>query len=233
MSATPQIEIGILAFPNVQQLDLTGPYEVLASWPGARVRLIGKTLDPLLSSTKLSLNPDSTFADCGQLDVICVPGGAGINPLLVDDETLAFLRRQAEGARFITSVCTGALLLGAAGLLIGKRATTHWASHDLLARLGAIPVRERYVRDGRLMTGGGVTAGIDFGLALIAELAGDATAEAIQLNLEYAPAPPFEAGEPETAPREVLDAVGKRMAPILAERGRLVAEAAKRLGLRG
>ncbi len=143
------------------------------------------------SSSGLVLKPDATFADCGRLDVICVPGGAGINPLLADEETLAFLRRQAEGARFVTSVCTGALVLGAAGLLIGKRATTHWASHDLLAPLGAIPVRERIVRDGRLMTGGGVTAGIDFGLALIAELAGDATAEAIQLSLEYAPAPPF------------------------------------------
>jgi cyclohexyl-isocyanide hydratase len=227
------MEVGVLVFPNVQQLDLTGPYEVVASWPGARARLIWKSLDPVLSSTRLALKPDATFDGCPQLDVLCVPGGSGINPLIVDDETLAFLRRQAEGARFITSVCTGALALGAAGLLIGKRATTHWASHHLLAPLGAIPVRERYVRDGRLMTGGGVTAGIDFGLALVAELAGDATAEAIQLNLEYAPAPPFHAGEPDTAPPAVLDAVGKRMAPILAERARLVAEAAKRLGLGG
>jgi cyclohexyl-isocyanide hydratase len=231
MANEPPIEIGILAFPNVQQLDLTGPYEVLASWPGARVRLIWKTLDPLLSSTKLMLKPDATFADCGQLGVICVPGGAGINPLLLDDETLAFLRRQAEGARYVTSVCTGALVLGAAGLLIGKRATTHWASLDLLAPLGAAPVRERYVRDGRLLTGGGVTAGIDFGLALLAELAGDATAEAVQLSLEYAPAPPFHAGEPDTAPPPVLEAVRKRMAPMQAERAKLVAEAAKRLGL--
>ena len=145
---------------------------MLASWPGARVRLIWKSLDAVLSSTRLALKPDATFDGCGRLDVICVPGGAGINPLLEDDETLAFLRRQAEGARFVTSVCTGALVLGAAGLLIGKRATTHWASHELLAPLGAIPVRERYVRDGALMTGGGVTAGIDFGLALLAELAG-------------------------------------------------------------
>ena len=149
--ATP-IEIGILVFPNVQQLDLTGPYEVLASWPGARVRLIWKTLDPLLSSTKLSLKPDATFDDCGPLGAICVPGGAGINPLLLDDATLAFLRRQAEGARYVTSVCTGALVLGAAGLLIGKRATTHWASLDLLAPLGAVPVRERVVRSARRFT---------------------------------------------------------------------------------
>ncbi len=194
------------------------------------MRLIGKTLDPVLSSTKLSLKPDATFADCGQLGVICVPGGAGINPLLLDDETLAFLRTQAEGARYVTSVCTGALVLGAAGLLIGKRATTHWASLDLLAPLGAIPVSQRIVRDGRLMTGGGATAGIDFGLALLAELAGDATAQAIQLNLEYAPAPPFQAGDPETAPPAVVETVKTRLAPILAERAKLVAEAEKRLG---
>ena len=124
-------------------------------------------------------------------------------------------------------------MLGAAGLLIGKKATTHWASHHLLAPLGAIPVRQRTVRDGKLMTGGGVTAGIDFGLALLAELAGRAAAEAVQLNLEYAPAPPFDAGEPETAPEPVRQAVDKRLAPIIAERARLVAEAAKRLGLGG
>jgi len=227
------VEIGFLVFPNVQQLDLTGPFEVLASWPKARVRLVSKTLDPVLSVTRLALKPDATFEACPQLDVICVPGGAGINALLADDETLAFLRRQAEGARFVTSVCTGALVLGAAGLLVGKRATTHWASHHLLSALGAIPVRERHVRDGKLMTGGGVTAGIDFGLALLAELAGIDVAQAAQLNLEYAPAPPFEAGDPDAAPGAVLDLVRKRLAPIIAERERLVAEAAKQLALDG
>jgi cyclohexyl-isocyanide hydratase len=233
MSEERPIEVGFLLFPNVQQLDLTGPYEVLASWPKARVRLIAKTLDPVPSVTRLVLKPDATFETCLELDVICVPGGAGINALLADDETLAFLRRQAEGARFVTSVCTGALVLGAAGLLVGKRATTHWASQHLLARLGAIPVRERYVRDGKLMTGGGVTAGIDFGLALLAELAGEATAQAVQLNLEYAPAPPFAAGDPDAAPKAVRDAVRTRLAPVVAERERLVAEAAGRLGLGG
>ena len=233
MSEQRPIEVGFLVFPNVQQLDLTGPYEALASWPKARARLVWKTLDPVVSSTGLTLKPNASFADCGPLDVICVPGGAGINPLLADEETLAFLRRQAEGARFVTSVCTGALVLGAAGLLVGKRATTHWASHHLLAPLGAIPVRERTVRDGKLMTGGGVTAGIDFGLALLAELGGRAAAEAVQLNLEYAPAPPFDAGEPDTAPAPVREAVEKRLAPIIAERTRLVAEAATRLGLVG
>jgi len=225
------VEVGILVFPNVQQLDLTGPYEVLASWPKARVRLVWKTLDPVVASTGLVLRPDATYDDCPQLDVLCVPGGSGINALLSDSATLAFLRNQADGARFVTSVCTGALVLGAAGLLVGKRATTHWASFDLLSRLGAIPTRGRYVRDGRLMTGGGVTAGIDFGLALLAELAGDATARAVQLHLEYAPAPPFDSGDPETAPRAVVEAVEKRLASVIAERARLVAGAAKRLGL--
>lgn len=223
------MDIGFLVFPRVQQLDLTGPYEVLASLPDAKARLVGRTLDPVASATGLKLTPDVTYAECPQLDVICVPGGDGINPLLNDAETIAFLRRQAAGARFVTSVCTGALLLGAAGLLKGKRATTHWASHHLLAAFGAIPVEARFVRDGNLMTGGGVTAGIDFALALVAELAGPAAAQAIQLGLEYAPAPPFDAGRPETAPPAVLEALRKRIAPGLAERARLVAEAAARL----
>ncbi len=219
------VEIGILVFPKVQQLDLTGPYEVFASWPGARVRMVAKTLEPVMSVTKLVLAPDATFETCPQLDVLCVPGGAGINALLTDEETLGFVRAQGEGARFVTSVCTGALVLGAAGLLKGKRATTHWASHDFLKAFGAEPVHERVVRDGALMTGGGVTAGIDFALTLVAELAGREVAEAIQLNLEYAPAPPFAAGRPETAPDAVVRAVRSRLKPILEERARLVGQA--------
>ncbi len=221
------MDIGFLVFPRVQQLDLTGPYEVLASW--AQVRLVAKNLDPVASASGLRLTPDVTFADCPQLDVICVPGGDGINALLGDEETLGFLRRQAAGARFVTSVCTGALVLGAAGLLKGRRATTHWASHHFLSAFGAIPVEARYVRDGNLMTGGGVTAGIDFALALVAELAGPAVAEAIQLGLEYAPAPPFSAGRPDTAPAEVVAKVRARAAKGLEERARLVAAAAERL----
>lgn len=159
------------------------------------------------------------------------PGGAGVNALMADEATIAFVRRQAEGARFVTSVCTGALVLGAAGLLEGKRPTTHWASHDLLKTLGAIPVHARVVRDGNLMTGGGVTAGIDFALTLIAEFAGRGVAEAIELSLEYAPLPPFNAGSPETAPPTVTRTVLKHLAPILEERRRLAEAAAQRLGL--
>ena len=225
------IEIGFLVFPDVQQLDLTGAYEVFASWPEARVRLIWKNREPIVSVTGLRLLPDETFDECPRLDVVCVPGGDGINALLVDEAVLEFLRRQAASARFVTSVCTGALVLGAAGLLSGKRATTHWASHDLLADFGAIPTQGRVVRDGGLMTGGGVTAGVDFALTLVAELAGLATAQAIQLNLEYAPAPPFDAGSPETAPPAILARVRERNAATAVERRRQVAEAAARLGV--
>ncbi len=225
------IQFGLLIFPNIQQLDLTGPYEVFASWPRALVRLIAKTIEPVTASTGLVLRPDASFEDAPQLDVLCVPGGLGINALMEDEATLDFVRRQSEGARFVTSVCTGALVLGAAGLLRGKQATTHWASHHLLKTLGAKPVHARVVRDGKLVTGGGVTAGIDFALTLIAELAGKEVAEAIELNLEYAPAPPFNAGSPETAPAEVVQTVLNRMAPIIEERRILAEEAARKLGL--
>jgi cyclohexyl-isocyanide hydratase len=219
------IEIGLLVFPRVQQLDLTGPYEVFASWPEARVRLIGMSGESVASSTGLRLTPTTTYADCPQLDVICVPGGAGVNALMRDERTLSFVRAQAKGARFVTSVCTGALVLGAAELLRGKRATTHWASLDLLAAFGAVPVKARVVRDGELLTGGGVTAGIDFALTLLAELAGRDVAEAIQLNLEYAPEPPFAAGSPETARPEIVARVQAAGAGVRAERERLALEA--------
>ena len=190
------LTIGFLVFPKVQQLDLTGPYEVFASIPGADVRLIWKDLDPIVSATGLVLIPDTRLAEAPQLDVLCVPGGVGVNALMEDEAVLAFLRRQSESARYVASVCTGALVLAAAGLLAGRRATTHWASHDFLARLGVVPEQARVVVDGRFISGGGVTAGIDMALTLTAELLGREQAEAIQLNLEYAPAPPFAAGRP-------------------------------------
>jgi cyclohexyl-isocyanide hydratase len=224
------MQFGLLVFPNVQQLDLTGPYEVFASWPQARVRLVAKTLEPVSSSSGLVLKPDASFDDCRQLDVLCVPGGAGVNALMADEATLAFLRQQAKGARFVTSVCTGALVLGAAGSLKGRRATTHWASHDLLETLGATPVQARVVRHDKLMTGGGVTAGIDFALELIAEIAGKDVAQAIELNLEYAPAPPFNAGRP-TAPASTVETVRKRMMRILDERREHAETAARKLKL--
>ncbi|KUZ31584.1 DJ-1/PfpI family protein [Burkholderia territorii] len=212
------LHIGLLVFPGVQQLDLTGPHDVLASLPDATVHLVWKSRDTVVSSSGLAIAPTCTFDDCPPLDVICVPGGIGINDLLLDAETIAFVQRRAAAARYVTSVCTGALLLGVAGLLRGRRATTHWAFHSLLAPLGAVPVHERVVRDGNLITGGGVTAGIDFALTIAAELAGDEEAQSIQLALEYAPAPPFDAGSPDTAPASVLKRVTERTAAGLEKR---------------
>lgn len=223
------LQIGFLLFPRVQQLDLTGPYDVLASMPDTAVRLVWKTRDSIMSSNGMVMVPDTTFDDCPPLDVLCVPGGSGVGDLIPDEQTLAFLRRQAAQARYVTAVCTGSLVLGAAGLLHGRRATTHWAFHELLAPFGAIPVRERVVRDGNLITGGGITAGIDFALTLAAELAGDEAAQLLQLELEYAPAPPFHAGSPDTAPRAVVERARSANAQSLAERTRLVHEAAAKL----
>jgi cyclohexyl-isocyanide hydratase len=223
------LDIGFLLFPRLTQLDLTGPYEVFSRLPGARVRLVWKALEPVRADTGLGMLPDTALAECPPLDLVCVPGGPGVAALMEDGEVLDFLRRQAAGARYVTSVCTGALVLGAAGLLRGKRATTHWASHDFLSALGATPAEGRVVRDGNLFTGGGVTAGIDFALAIAAEVAGPDAAQAIQLQIEYAPAPPFSAGTPDTAPAGVLGAARARGAATRAEREALVARVAARL----
>jgi cyclohexyl-isocyanide hydratase len=211
------------------QLDLTGPFEVFAKLPDAEVLLLWKTLQPVEAETGLRLLPHATLRNCPPLDVVCVPGGPGVDALMEDAEMLEWLRAQAEHARYVSSVCTGALVLGAAGLLRNKHATTHWASRDLLAAFGAIPTVGRVVRDGNLFTGGGVTAGIDFALTMVAELAGPAAAQAIQLQIEYAPAPPFDAGTPETAPAAVIEAVRARGAATRAERESLVARAASRM----
>ncbi|OJA29946.1 DJ-1/PfpI family protein [Burkholderia ubonensis] len=220
------LHIGFLVFPGVQQLDLTGPHDVLASLPDTAAHLVWKTREPVASSSGLALTPGHTFADCPPLDVICIPGGTGITDLLSDRETIDFVRERSAAARYVTSVCTGALLLGAAGLLCGRRATTHWAFHALLEPLGAVPVRERVVRDGNLFTGGGVTAGIDFALTIAAELAGNEEAQAIQLELEYAPAPPFDSGSPDTAPASVVTRVRERSAANLARRRQAIEQAA-------
>ncbi|MEZ0000039.1 cyclohexyl-isocyanide hydratase [Sinorhizobium fredii] len=212
------IRFGILAFPDVQQLDLAGPYEIFASAEGTEVHLVWKDLSPVRSSTGLWIQPTVTFAECPQLDVLCVPGGSGINALLEDEETLDFVRKQATRVRYVTSVCTGSLVLGAAGVLRGRCATTHWNAHDFLDRFGAIPIRGRVVRDGNLITAGGVTSGIDFGLAVIAELLGQPEAETVQLSLEYAPEPPFHSGTPDEASPAVLDATRRRLAGTRARR---------------
>ncbi|OEC95577.1 MULTISPECIES: DJ-1/PfpI family protein [unclassified Rhizobium] len=217
------IRFGLLAFPGVQQLDLTAPYEVFASMDDAEVHLVWKDTSPVVSATKLVLRPTTTFAECPPFDVICVPGGIGVNALLEDMAVLSFIREQATRARFVTSVCTGSLVLGAAGLLKGKKATTHWNALDFLESFGAVVTPGRVVRDGNLFTAGGVTAGIDFGLTIAAALCGREDAEAIQLSLEYAPEPPFHSGLPEKASAEVLARTRQRLAGSRMARQEIVA----------
>lgn len=219
----PKLRIGMLLFPRMTQLDLTGPFEVFSRLPDAEVLLLSKTLEPVEADTGLRLLPYATLRDCPPLDVICVPGGPGVNALMEDAEVLGWLRQRAGQARYVSSVCTGSLVLGAAGLLRGKRATSHWGAHDLLAAFGAVPTAGRVVRDGNLFTGGGVTAGIDFALTMVAELAGPQAAQAIQLQIEYAPAPPFDAGTPESAPGDVVAAARARGADMRTQRDAIVA----------
>jgi len=223
------MHIGILIFPAVTQLDATGPAQFLARTPGATLHMIWKTRDPVRTDAGFSIVPTTTFADCPQLDVICIPGGAGQVDLMNDAETLAFVAAQGARARYVTSVCTGSLVLGAAGLLKGYRSACHWASRDLLAAFGAIPMAERVVRDRNRLSGGGVTAGIDFGLTLLAELAGDEVAQSVQLGLEYDPQPPFQSGSPEKAGPERTARVRAQMEKMIARRQEANARAAARV----
>jgi cyclohexyl-isocyanide hydratase len=217
------LNIGFLVFPRFQLLDLAGPFDAFAAMPGVKQHLIWKDREPVTATSGWALRPTTTLQDCPALDVLCVPGGAGVNPLMEDVAILDFLRSRAGEVRFLTSVCTGSLVLGAAGLLEGRRATTHWGSHHFLGELGAIPVDGRIVSDGKLITGGGVTAGIDFALDIIARLAGRTEAETVQLKLEYAPAPPFNAGTPHTAPAEVIAKARDAAAFYVDERAAIIA----------
>jgi cyclohexyl-isocyanide hydratase len=183
------VNIGFILFANVTQLDFTGPLQVLHRLPGATTHILAKTLEPVPSDCGLGLMPTATFASAPKLDIICVPGGFGVSQAIADAETMDFVRAAGAQAQYVTSVCTGAFVLGAAGLLQGKRATTHWAYHDLLPLVGAIPEKARVVRDGDVFTGGGVTAGIDFALTLAEAIAGAEVARRIQLALEYDPGP--------------------------------------------
>jgi len=221
------LHVGLLVIPGLTQLDLTGPAEVFSRMPDTTVHLVWKRIEPMKSHSGVILMPTVTFADCPQLDVLCVPGGFGIAPLMSDAEVLDFLRRQAAKARYVTSVCNGSLLLGAAGLLKGYKSACHWSMRDQLALLGAIPVNQRVVKDRNRVSGGGVTAGIDFALTLVAEIAGPEVAKAAQLTLEYAPAPPFDCGTPEAAGSELADKIRARMANGVAQH-RAAAEAAAR-----
>jgi cyclohexyl-isocyanide hydratase len=205
--------IGFLLFDDVTQLDFTGPLQVLNRLPGISIHLVARAAGPVRTDCGPFILADTAFEDCPQLDLICVPGGWGVDQAMEDAPTLDFLRRQAAGAQYVTSVCTGAFVLGAAGLLAGRKATTHWRYQAALTRFGAEAVQARVVRDGSLFTGGGVTAGIDFALTIVRELYGDDLARSIQLGLEYDPAPPFDCGSPGKASATVLDAVESRFAP--------------------
>lgn len=219
------IHIGMLLYPGLTQLDLTGPFEVLHRIPDAEVHLAWKTREPVFADSKLGLVPTTTLEACPKLDVVFVPGGYGQMALMEDAGVLAFLRAHGQRARYVTSVCTGALVLGAAGLLEGYEAATHWAFMDLLPMFGARPVRRRVVIDRNRITGGGVTAGIDFALRLAAELAGESTAKAIQLGLEYDPEPPFHSGHPDIAEPEIIATVRAHFDDVLKERATQIARA--------
>lgn len=207
-----ELDVGFVIFPGITQLDFTGPFEVLSRlgtppalatpsrFAQARTHGVAATMEPVLSDRGLGILPSCTFATCPGLDLICVPGGAGVAEALADRATVDFVREQGGRARYVTAVCTGAFLLGAAGLLQGRRAATHWAYTDLLPLVGATHEPGRIVRDGHVFTSGGVSAGIDFAFLVAAEVAGPEVAQAIQLAIEYDPAPPFAAGHPDKAP---------------------------------
>jgi cyclohexyl-isocyanide hydratase len=223
--------IGMLIFPKLTQLDMTGPYEVLARLPNTKVHLVAHSMAPVTTDRGMQIVPTVTFADCPQLDLVMVPGGPGQQDLMEDEVVLEFLRRQARGAKYVTSVCTGSLVLGAAGLLKGKRATSHWAALEHLAPLGAIPVSEKVVVDGNIITGAGVTSGIDFALKVAATLEGEEVARQIQLQIEYDPAPPFNSGSPATASAELLAKVRARLAALNEQRRTVAQRVGRKLGV--
>jgi cyclohexyl-isocyanide hydratase len=225
------LEIGSLLFEGVDQIDLTGPFEVLSRIPNSTYRCYGKTAAPVRDLKGLLLTPDAALADAPPLDVLHVPGGFGQEALMEDAQVLGWIRQQAAGAGSIFSVCTGALLCGAAGLLKGRRATTHWSSFHLLPFFGAIPVNERVVVDGAWVFAAGVTAGIDGALRLAAELRGEEAAQAIQLHMVYAPEPPFNAGTPETAPAAIVAQARQSVRDITAQREQTARRIAAKLGI--
>ncbi len=226
------LHIGFLVFPQVTQLDLMGPAQVLSRVPGAKVHLAWKTMEPLMTDVGFTVNPTVTFKDCPRLDVLCAPGGLGVIDQMGDQETMAFLRDQASTARYVTSVCNGALLLGAAGLIDGYKSACHWMWRHFLPQFGAEPVAARVVRDRNRLSGGGVTSGIDFAFTLASELAGDEAARMIQLGLEYDPQPPLECGSPEKAGAERVARARSAQQATLQHAEARVAQAAQRLSPR-
>jgi len=225
------LQIGSLLFEGLDQIDLTGPFEVLSRIPNSTYRIFAKTAEPVRDMRGLRLSPDAALAEAPQLDLLHVPGGFGQEAMMDDEEVLAWVREQAAGARCVFSVCTGALICGAAGLLKGRRATTHWASLALLPFFGATPVHERVVVDGNIVFAAGVTAGIDGALRVAAQLRGDEAAQAIQLYMAYAPEPPFNSGTPETAPPAVLERARLSVRAMTERREQTARRVAQRLGI--
>ena len=223
--------IGMLIFPRLTQLDMTGPYEVLARLPNTKVHLIAHTMAPVKTDRGMEIVPTITYADCPQLDVVMVPGGPGQQDLMEDEVALAFLRKQAPGLKYLTSVCTGSLVLGAAGLLKGRRVTCHWAALEHLKPLGATPVSERVVVDGNIVTGAGVASGIDFALKLAAILEGEETARQIQLQIEYDPDPPFNSGSLKSARPELVATLRTRLAALNEQRREVASRVGRKLGI--
>jgi cyclohexyl-isocyanide hydratase len=225
-----RLTIGMLIFNHVTALDFFGPYEVFSRLPKAKVLIIGAELTPIRSETGVRILPDISFKDAPQLDLIFVPGGSGVNQILLDLKFLHFIRTQSKSAKYFASVCTGALILGACGLLTGYKATTHWASMDFLKELGAIPAKERFVIDRNRFTGGGVTAGIDLALRIVRELYGSEEAQTIQLMLGYDPMPEFKnAGSVDTADSKIIQRVRKEIKPMIEERTKAVLTAKEAL----
>lgn len=217
LSNSPLV-IGMILFPNLTQLDLTGPYEVFTRMPATTVLLLAETLQPVRSERGLTMTPNSTWTTSPALDVIFVPGGLGVNAMMEHEPLLRFLQAQSTSVAYLTAVCTGTLVLGAAGLLHGYRAATHWLSMDLLTLFGAEPVDERVVIDRNRITGGGITAGIDFGLHMAAILRDERTAQEIQLMMEYNPQPPFHSGSPYTADPALVEQVRATRQPVQTKR---------------
>ncbi|MEP0189750.1 MAG: DJ-1/PfpI family protein [Erythrobacter sp.] len=223
------LDIAFVLFPNVTQLDLTGPVQVLSRLGNVSVHLVAGSTDPIMTDAGFSINPTCTFTDCPKPHIVCVPGGVGADDAMLDEELIAWLREVSVGADWVTSVCTGSLVLGAAGLLQGKEATSHWLSRRMLAEFGAIPVAERVVVDGKFVTGGGVTAGIDFALSLMAMIRGEEHAKLVQLSLEYDPQPPFRSGSPDKADEALVDRVRELAHSSQSERQTKVSAASARL----
>ena len=230
MTTSSPIHIAFLLFPNVTQLDLTGPVQVLSRLGNARLDLVWKTLEPVQTDAGFAILPTATLADVDRADILCVPGGFGVSGVIADDAAMAWVTRIGREAQWVTSVCSGSLILGAAGLLDGYRAGCHWGQRHMLPLFGATPVAERVVIDRNRVTGGGVTAGIDFALTLTALLRGEAHAKAVQLSLEYDPRPPFDSGTPERAGPDIVAAVERRIQTLVPSRDDDLRALAKRRG---